>query len=575
MQKSFGYTATLVLQSNTWTDLPGTSDVRIYPIIRKASITCSSTMILKTSRQIIIIDPGGDVSQVEHIRRVVEEARGQRELPVYIFLTHCHVDHFLAMYPLLDDDVKALLVLNEITAHALETRDENMTMANMIDVTFPACKVHARFFETDEVRPAHPFSPENSRIELSDGRYVSVQSFHIGKGDVMEVFHTPGHSADSVSYRIGSCLLSGDLHLATTPGLVGLAGWDNTALATSLEALIQKGREDNIELVIPGHGVPFPFEKAEKIFDAVRQEALSLSSLEVLNRARADYLSEYAIVLLEEAGSLFSIIAARLLKVSHYLEMLEEDESAREILESINTDGIDKIVDEFYYFTAGLKEGGVPLISKAVQFSKSVEKVFAHEKIGYLFDKFLLNRLKSLLADFTNSAYGIRFRNQETSFDMNLSVQALLAAIQTNPHEAETIFESLQDDKAYIRELTRRIAHEPLFSSMQLDYRLAEGPALTLADNGVFQETLSALLEQFAVSSIKHVYLTGLIEKEKLVLQVTDATKESGLELRGSKLSYLQHSMRLAGGSFHKTITDNTIYYNFELPLIKPDINLD
>lgn len=70
----------------------------------------------------------------------------------------------------------------------------------------------------------------------------------------------------------------------------------------------------------------------------------------MLDRRRGDFLTEYVTVLLEEASNIFSIIAARLLKVSHYLEMLEEEEHAHEILRLVDMDAIDRIIDDLYYF---------------------------------------------------------------------------------------------------------------------------------------------------------------------------------------------------------------------------------
>jgi hypothetical protein len=106
---------------------------------------------------------------------------------------------------------------------------------------------------------------------------------------------------------------------------------------------------------------------------------------------------------------------------------------------------------------------------------------------------------------------------------------------------------------------------------MRFDFVPSGETALVLADNGIFNDTMSALLEQCAVSGIKSVYLKSLVEEGKAVLQVTDGIKDSSLELRDSKLSYLGHSMRLAGGSFHRTVIDDITYYNFELPLLKTD----
>jgi hypothetical protein len=60
-----------MLQPNTWTRVPGTFEVDIYPIIHKPSITCSSTFVLRSPENIVIIDPGGDKSQLEQIRDVI------------------------------------------------------------------------------------------------------------------------------------------------------------------------------------------------------------------------------------------------------------------------------------------------------------------------------------------------------------------------------------------------------------------------------------------------------------------------------------------------------------------------
>jgi glyoxylase-like metal-dependent hydrolase (beta-lactamase superfamily II) len=516
---------------------------------------------------IIIIDPGGEASHVKDVERVVAEALEEKRVPVFIFLTHCHTDHFYAMFPLLKTPVCGQLILHEIAARALETNDEHITQAKMIDLKLPECEVQARFFETS---PSdffdHPLSVEDVRTVLPDGQSVAAQSFFVSDRDVMYAFHTPGHSSDSISYILGSCLFSGDLHLATTPGIVGLIGWDSVRLVASLEFLEEMGRRMGIALVIPGHGVPFPFEKAEKVFNAVRREAVSLSNLEVLNRGRAEFLSEYVTVLLEEASSIFSIIAARLLKVSHYLEMLEEEECARDILQLVDAEAIERLVDDLYYFTEQVRQGAPPLILKAFQFVKSVDKMFEPDKIRHLFDPFLLGRLRSLLTDFVNAAYGIRFENQNDMFDMNISIRELLASVKANPLDTESFFNSLDDDSAFVKELSRRIAYEPIFSDIRFDYRPATRPILAYGNSELFQEAVSALLEQFAVCRVNHVHLACLPETERMVLQVTDDVSDSLLQLRDSKLSYLRHAMRMAGGSFQKTATGRITCYQFELP---------
>lgn len=545
-----------MFESSVWTAVPGTKAVDIYPILRKPSIVCSSTFVLKTPKEIIIIDPGGDPAQVGEVNGVVAPLLSRGALPVYVFLTHCHVDHFVST-PYLDRTMDLRIVCHAEAAKALEGRDRSATMAEMIDMELPPLSVAARFF--DEGTARINLAPVSGRhLDLPSGHRIAVETYALGGGDTVDVIHTPGHSPDSLSFRLGPLLFTGDLNMATTPGIVGLKGWDNVKLADSLEGIIALGRETGAAVVMPGHGIPLPFEKAVKILEAVRREALTLSDLAVLNRERADYLSDFAVVLLEEAETIFSTIAGRILKVSHYLEILDEEAHATAILDSIDSDAIDGGLDEFHYFIAELKgSGGVPLISKAVQFVKKIEKVFEPEKISRLVDVCLVRRLKSLLHDFVNAAYGITFRNQETSFDLHRAVGDLLERLVQNPHESESIFDSLDVEEDFLKELASRIAYTPLFTSTRFTFAPDAGESCTVfADRERIQDSLSALLEQFAILGVSDVLLETRKQEGALSLRVRPATGGSA-PVRGSKLSYLRHSVRLAGASFGPSSADD------------------
>ncbi len=539
-----------MLEWNSWTHVPGAQNVQVYPILRKPSIACSSTFLLKAPGQIIVIDPGADLNQVEQILRVISPMMKEENSTLSILLTHCHVDHFLAIPPLLNVDAEVRIMCHDIAARALEERDTSPTMANMIDIDLPECRVgFLRFFA-----PAHAGGQDNrlknAVLRVAENRFARSQIYPIGEEDAIEVFHTPGHSPDSISFRLGRLLFTGDLHLATTPGIAGLTGWNNTDLASSLEVMVEAGRSGNVEFVLPGHGIPFPFAKAEKIFESVRAEAFTLSGLATLNRKRADYLSDYASLLLEETSSIFSIIAARLLKISHYLELLEEEGAADAIRRSIDFETIEKMIDEFHYFTVDLQgQGGVPLIAKAVQFARNVNKAFAPEGLRPLFDIFLLRRLTSLLLDFVNEAFGIRFRGQETVFNVPLAVKELLAALLRDVHGSLDIFDALDDDEQYVRELVRRIAFEPLFAGVSIDLKVEESDLAALADRLAFQDCLSALLEQYAVSGVKKIRVAVKRGQNVVLVVVTETPETGGFDLRETKLAYLNRSMNMAGGT--------------------------
>ncbi len=560
-----------VLEQNKWSTVPGSNSIEIYPLIRKPCVTCSNTFILKSDRYIIIIDPGAELEQIEQIRRIVSPHLKEKQRPVYIFLTHCHIDHFLAAHHLVYDEPKGEIICHFEAARAIEGKDASITLANMNGSILPECRVKAHFFE-NHGKPRntedHPFDIEDSTIELETGEIVLFQTFAIGEKDKMQIFHTPGHSPDSVSYRLGSILITGDLHLATTPGIAGKSGWDNDKLALSMKAMLKKGREAGIALVLPGHGSIISFAKAEKIFEDTHRDALKLKNITHFDRQRSLYLSEYAIVLLEEASNIFSIIAARLLKTSYYLEMLEEEERAMEILDAIDFDAIDNVVNDFHNFFEELKgKRGAPLISKAVFFSKKVNKIFEPEKLSGLFDPHFLRRIRSLLSDFVNVVYGIQFKDQETLFDLNTAVQETLESITGNFSQDESIFNALDDNREFIDELTKRIAYTPLFSSIKITFEQSREDIFITTDKFMFQDVFTAFLEQLAISEVPQVLLKTYRDGEEIILSITPMHGDNAFALRESKLLYQQHSMRLTGGEFKINTSRNADAYQYVFPL--------
>ena len=552
----------------TWSAVPGTDNVEIYPIVRKPSVLCSNTYIIKAPELFIVIDPGTDPEQIEHGRQVISEKRQGRPIPVFLFLTHCHIDHFLAVNLLMDQTFNGQFICHPLAADAIEAKDENLTLANMNGSALPMCKVRDRFFQ-DEDHPVstedRPLPVESGIMELDDGQVVPFNIVRVGGNDRIEIFQTPGHSPDSITYVVGRFMYTGDLHVATTPGIAGKNGWDNRALVSSIRAMIEVGRRREIAHILPGHGKVIDFEKATHIFLKEADEAVHLNSLALFDRERSLYLSEYATVLLEETSSIFSIIAARLLKVSYYLDMLGEHDHAQSIPNIIDTDMLDHMVDEFHTYILELKGArGAPVISKAVQFSRKVNQIFEPEKISHLFDPCFLRRIKSLLSDFVNVVYGIRFRDQETDFDLNTAVEETLESLKKNPAESDRIFETLDDDREFIDELARRIAYTPLFSGTRFSFSRTEEELNITADRLMFQDLLNALLEQFAIGEIDAIDLaTGRDEDGAAILSVTCGPGTKPFALRESKALYLRHSLKIAGGAFEKITSGENELYHF------------
>ncbi len=560
------------MEVDGWSPIPGTGGIEIYPVIRKPSVICSNSFIIKFPSFIMIIDPGADPEQIERIRSVVRRLKEDLDRPVYILLTHCHIDHCLAVDRLMDKEVEGKLLCHSAGADAIEKGDTDLTLASMNGSTLPVCSARFRLFDnTGQGWPGDKdlLDVKEGFLEFADGRIIEVISIPVGGEDSIDIFQTPGHSPDSICCRIGSFLFTGDLHLAATPGIAGKTGWDNVSLTRSLRTAMEGIRKYGITHVLPGHGNVLTVDKAEKIFQDSERDAFQLRGLALFNRERSLYVSEYAILLLEEASTIFSIIAGRLLKVSYYLEMLEEEEQAETVMNLIDVDGVDRIIEEFHGFIAELKiKKGAPLISKAVHFSRNIEKIFEPEKVSALFDPYFIRRIKNLLSDFVNVVYGIEYKDLETHFDLNDAVAEMLSRIRKDPLENERIFETLDDDGAFLDELTRRIAQTPLFSTIQLTFLPCEEDVAVTADRAMLQDMVTALLEQFAISGVGSAILESGREGEDVFLSIAPENGENPFLLRDSKALYLKHTARLVGCSFETVSAGGkeTYRYSFTHP---------
>lgn len=156
----------------------------------------------------IVVDPG--VMDVELLRIVEENGYSIR----YILLTHRHEAH-----------INGIRVIKKIY-------DAEIYANSMAILDYP---VHV----------------------LSHKDVVSLN------GITVESIHVPGHSSDSLVFKIGNALFTGDV---LTCGFIG-----NTANELSRSLLIRSIMErlmplDETCLIFPGHGPPTTL-KAEKLFN--------------------------------------------------------------------------------------------------------------------------------------------------------------------------------------------------------------------------------------------------------------------------------------------------------------------
>lgn len=555
-----------MIESLIWQNIPGTAEVQLYPILRKPCVISSSSFIFRTPSEIMILDPGGDPEQVRHIEEVVNQVLMEEDLPVTVCLTHTHIDHFCAMSGLLCEPVGGRLLCHPHSGDVLLHQDSHHSLAYLFGVEFPRCDVHAWLFN-DSSSPE--IASEVERIAgcfgPPDDSFLPTDTLKLGSQDVMEIFHTPGHSQDSLSFRIGEYLFIGDVPFAAEPGVAGVGGWNSGALSKSVHGIGAILENSGISLVIPSHGTPWPVPQARKILVKVGEKVSRLGDIRPLDQARLDYLLHYAEVLLEEAGTIFSILAGRLLKVQYYLDELGEEDAARSVMRLIEFDRIDGIIHDFYTFMEDVRGKGLKALTlqKSIHFVSSLNSAFKAEGLDYLVGSSFLRRTSALFTDFINAVNGRSFDNQETTFNLSEVVGKAMASVVQSSFSEQAFFDSVDDNELFVRELTARIAHNHLFDDVVLDFHSGSENVLVSLEPAVIEDILVSLLEEMAAGGCRHLDIRFECESEDVCLLV-DARDNPGFELSVSKEEYLRLTMAHQGVPFRKAPEYGSACFAFE-----------
>ena len=143
------------------------------------------------SREVMVIDPAGDVDKIANM---IDLVRGKLK---YIYLTHCHGDHILGVRQL-KEKCGGLVLIHRYDAEGLNNKDINLS--RVIDIP-------------EIVLEADSILDDNDLIHIGNLQF--------------KVIHTPGHTkgGSSLYCEKEKCLFSGDTMFRGT--------WGRTDLPTS------------------------------------------------------------------------------------------------------------------------------------------------------------------------------------------------------------------------------------------------------------------------------------------------------------------------------------------------------
>jgi len=376
-----------MLENKKWQNLPGALQADIFPVLRKPDVICSNAYIIRTPQKILIIDPGSLPEQMALLKETITEDLNQRIRPVYIIFTHCHVDH--CYQALIVNELSKIapvyLAAQENGASALRNKDLRRTVAETHRKELPGTEVDIELLSNGDI--LHCGEKElilagGNRLRiftdlypLKEGRVFPRQRISISEHDVMEIFHTPGHSADSICLSIGEVLFVGDLAFAVNSGIAGLVGWNQKDLVNTLEGLIDLINGRRIELICPGHGRLIPGDKAVATLQKQLRIAGNLTNIREWDLTAYQEISQYALELLVDVNDMVAIIAGRLYCLAFYLEELDEPAEAQKYREFISLEAIEELLDEYDHCADALQKGEIFDIVMVLKTTRLLEKI--------------------------------------------------------------------------------------------------------------------------------------------------------------------------------------------------------
>ena len=204
-----------------------------YEIEIKNTGHITNSYILYNGANIAIIDPA---DKFEFFKEKIEKENLNLK---YVFLTHAHADHILALYKMLEEyDIKVVANV-----------EEKDMLIKKVDNCASVFGLEQKAFKLEKF------------IFVNDGEYIDFDDIKI------KCISTPGHTKGSTCYLIENenILFTGDTIFESSFGRTDLASGSSKDIINSIVKLF-KNYSDCI--IYPGHGKSTILGEEKKYFDS-------------------------------------------------------------------------------------------------------------------------------------------------------------------------------------------------------------------------------------------------------------------------------------------------------------------
>ena len=409
---------------------------------------------------------------------------------------------------------------------------------------------------------------------MPDGATLKHQWLSLGVSNRLEIYHTPGHSACSISLRVGSLLMLGDLPFAANPGVCGLDGWNHTDLLQTLRKVGWLLEMPDITVCCPGHGYCVPAQSMLEKLRLMEAEASSLTDVPLMDAERISALKIYADELLEETAALLTIFSGRLYTVSYYLSVLEEEDSAAgKILASLDVDQIDRILSDFRRVAEAFNNSTMPewtVVLKGVQVARSLQKALSAEHVRQLFDLSLVDRAQRRLDDFLSLVRGLQFLQTEQSGAVNESIAKLVKRTrEARMAESTDLMAAADDEQSFLEALTRRLAaHAPLRDT-ELEFAPASQDTNANIGAGRLDDILTSLMEGMVGMGAKHIGIATCVAPGRVEIRLSSRERVDPAAFGKRRLDLYNRTLGWLGGSLERAQHDGNAAFIISLPALE------
>ncbi len=503
------------MEQRKWQVVPGMPQAFVYPYIRRPDVLSCNSYLVHFPEVMVMMDSGALPQQTLDLQKIMADRMGEKVLPLAIFLTHCHFDHSHEVWAFLNNPAcPAWLASHEEGAKALADADDQKTAAELYGVKLKSVQAQIPLLTEEDLRERRPRC-----IPLADGVTVQIRTESVEKGAVVrqllelgggqiEVVACPGHSPDSICYRIGEILFIGDLLLAHRPLVAGICGWNNQQLTRSLDEMIDLLEAGGISWCCPGHGNPLSAEKTLDLLRRQRNKASHYDQVEAMSSQRLFQAVDMALELIDEAEEVFAALAGRLLYVADRLDMLDEEAAAQRCREAMDMDAMDALLHSFRELCRLLSTGGLLPVSFAVEATGMVEKLrqsFVPESLSAILPASLINRGNRLLLDFMGIAQGRRNLEEFVPVEMSDVLSGVEESWFASPHVDMSIVECVDNNDLFLMELVRRIGHPPITQRIPVRFVVVPSTQIVQIAAVRFGDTMIQFLEWLALMGAESV----------------------------------------------------------------------